>query len=155
MKVKGYEIEPGANLQGANLREANLREADLQGANLREANLREADLREADLGGANLGGANLREANLREANLRGANLRGANLRGARGILQGPVCSTHPTFAIQHSDGIRILAGCRCFTVAEARKHWGPEHESKGNHRHKMLLGVSTLVAMAKLEGWTT
>ena len=59
MKVKGYEIVPGADL-----READLREADLRGANLREADLRGANLREADLRYANLRGADLENAQL-------------------------------------------------------------------------------------------
>ena len=39
MKVKGYEIEPHANLRSANLRGADLRDADLSGAVLCGANM--------------------------------------------------------------------------------------------------------------------
>jgi len=97
MKVNGYDIKAGVDLQGtvlwdANLRGADLRYADLYGANLRGADLRGADLRGAnpryadlryaDLYGANLRGADLRGANPRYADLRYADLYGANLRGA-------------------------------------------------------------------------
>jgi uncharacterized protein YjbI with pentapeptide repeats len=159
-----------ANLCEADLRWANLREADLSGADLREADLRWADLREADLRWAdlreaNLCWANLREANLREANLReanlceadlrwadlsGANLRGANLRGAN------LCGAHlmgtDTFSIGTSqrgylfllrlegDEPRIQAGCRDFTMAEARAHW----EAAETHANNPLLRAEIL-----------
>ena len=73
MKIKGYEIKPGADLRGA----------DLHGADLRGANLRGADLYGANLYRANLYGANLCDANLRGANLCRADLREADLRGAK------------------------------------------------------------------------
>jgi hypothetical protein len=92
MKVKGYEIEPQANLRDANLSGANLRDADLRDADLSRANLSYADLRGANLSGADLRDANLRSSdlfgahlsytNLIDADLRGANLHGADLRGA-------------------------------------------------------------------------
>ena len=82
MKVNGYEIEPGANLEGATLRDAYLEGAKLSDANLQDADLRDAILWGSNLECANLGGANLQGANLRGANLRNANLRYANLRNA-------------------------------------------------------------------------
>lgn len=90
MIIKGYAIEPradlseanlsGANLSYANLSYANLSEANLSEANLSGADLSGADLSYTDLSGANLSGANLIHANLSHANLSGANLSGANLR---------------------------------------------------------------------------
>ena len=47
MIVRGFKIEPGAEL----------RDADLSGADLRDADLRDADLSGADLSGADLSGA--------------------------------------------------------------------------------------------------
>jgi uncharacterized protein YjbI with pentapeptide repeats len=70
MKVRGYNIEPGADLSGA----------DLSGANLSGADLSGADLSGANLAGADLSGANLSGADLSKANLYGANLAGADLR---------------------------------------------------------------------------
>ena len=87
MHIKGYIIEPRANLSEADLREAdligaNLRGANLRGANLSGADLSGADLREAYLRGANLRGADLSRADLSEADLSGADLSRANLLGA-------------------------------------------------------------------------
>ena len=88
----------------ADLREANLRRADLRWADLREANLRGADLRGADLRGAELLGAELREAN-------GYCCGGLDHRG------------YHFRAVSTETGPRITAGCRDFTVEEARSHW--------------------------------
>ena len=99
MIVKGYKIEPGANLiradlsgadlclanlSGADLCLANLSGANLRWANLIDTNLSEADLRQtylidADLSGTNLEGANLMWAYLINVDLSGAKLKGANL----------------------------------------------------------------------------
>ena len=92
MIVRGYEIEPGADLRNSKLSGADLSGADLKATMLKDANLRGADLHGANLYFANLIGANLQGANLRGAdlsstylvrvNLTGANLTGANLTGA-------------------------------------------------------------------------
>ena len=74
MKINGYEIGPGANLEDANLTYTNLEGANLEGANLTHANLKGANLTDANLEGANLTDANLKGANLTHANLKGANL---------------------------------------------------------------------------------
>ena len=120
MIVDGYEIKPNASLSGANLRGASLSGADLRGANLSGADLRGADLRGADLYNADLSGADLRGAGLS-----GADLYGADLYNATGILTLPVAEprAYRWVAVAHSDGWRIAAGCRWFTVAEARAHW--------------------------------
>lgn len=138
-----------ANLSGADLPGANLRGADLRHAFLRDAHLESARLRDADLRGAYLGGADLRRADLADAALSGAylhkaNLEGADLQGAN--LQGTYLGTvklngaclHKTCVLdlgQRSDGYQfffhlryegdpwVLAGCRYFPLAEARKHW--------------------------------
>ena len=81
-KVKGYIIEPYADLRKTDLRRADLRRADLHNTNLRGVNLEQAILQGADLQDADLQGANLRDADLRDADLQGANLRDADLRGA-------------------------------------------------------------------------
>ncbi len=136
--LRGVNLR-GADLRGADLRSAylggvNLRGANLRGANLRDANLRDANLRDADLVGANLRGADLWDADLWSVNLRGANLRGADLRGAN--LRGVdlVGATGLLFLTQTDHGYlvyaswvgtewRIMAGCRNFSIPEARAHW--------------------------------
>ncbi len=124
-----------ADLQGANLRHANLRHADLQGANLQGADLQDAILRDADLWGADLRGADLRGANLQGADLRHANLRSAILRDADLCwVEVPVTDPRPYrwLAIAQKGVWMIHAGCRCFTLSEARAYWlsedydGPE-----------------------------
>jgi len=107
---------------------------------LQEANLRGADLRGANLRGADLWGANLRGTNLRGTNLRGTNLRGADLRGARGILTlGPSITGRTWVVARHEDGVRILAGCKYFTLAEARKHWGRDWSNEYDHTKRSIL----------------
>ena len=92
---------------------ADLRYATLSGANLWRANLRCADLWRANLGDATLSGANLRGATLSGANLSGTCLidGGADPRGYRFV------------GLDTADGRRVLAGCRDYTLAEAREHW--------------------------------
>jgi hypothetical protein len=98
-----------------------------------------ANLHGANLSKTDLSGANLRGANLHGANLHGANLHGANLSGATGVLALPVADPRAFrwVAVKHADGWRIAAGCRWFTMAEARAHWllsgsynGPESVKK-------------------------
>ena len=129
----------GANLARANLAGANLARAYLDGANLARANLARAYLAGAYLDGANLVGANLAGANLAGANLAGAYLDGAYLDGAyldganldgaklgaQWIVQGPARSDGYFFMLTNlkGEGVRVKAGCRNFTLAEARKHW--------------------------------
>ena len=125
MKVKGYDIEPNANLFGADLRGANLRHTDLRGAKLGSADLIGADLRRANLEGANLGRANLTGANLRGAylgraylrgadlegaNLFGADLAGADLTGAKGVI-GFSLGRHYGFSYKYDGTVFVQIGC--------------------------------------------
>jgi len=115
--------------------------ADLSGANLTGAYLSRADLSGADLTGAYLTGANLSRANLTGAYLSGADLSGANLTGAnlsRAKINGePVTRCFArimrddgysflAFTLE-SGGVKIMAGCRWFTVAEFRAHVAAEY----------------------------
>ncbi len=80
--------------------------------------------RKANLRGANLRGAYLDGANLRDAYLRDAYLRGAYLRGQVVIDLGQRSDGYAFFLMNLTgEGWRIKAGCRNFTVAEARTHW--------------------------------
>jgi uncharacterized protein YjbI with pentapeptide repeats len=116
----------GAVLRGAVLRGADLRDADLTGAVLRGAVLRGADLRDADLTGADLTGAALTGADLRGAVLRDAVLRGADLRGEkieRLLASANRLDGYAFYGFQlQAGGVKIAAGCRCFTCAEFRAH---------------------------------
>lgn len=106
-----------------------------------------------DFRGAYLGGAYLGDADLRDADLRGAYLGGADL-GGQWIIQGPVRSDGWSFFLTNYklEGVRVKAGCRNFTLAEARTHWQ-------NTRAGTLLGDETLaildhmLTLAKLRGY--
>ena len=119
----------GANLRNANLEGANLRGAALNGTGLAFANLQGAYLRGAYFEFAYLTGANLTRANLACAYLRGAYMRGANLRGADLThAVGIVCAGYDPrgyrfVGVRHDDGWMVAAGCRWFTVPEAKEHW--------------------------------
>ncbi len=89
------------------------------------------------------------------ANFYGANFYGANFYGAKGILHvGPV-DGWDMYAVRWDDGPRIKAGCRWFTVSEARKWWGKGGApgNKPEHGPLMLAGLDALLAMAKAHGW--
>ena len=162
----------GANLYGANLYGADLREADLYGADLRGADLRGTNLRGANLYGADLYGADLYEADLRGADLRGTNLRGTNLRGAylrdanlleanlreaEGVIDGGQDTRgYRVVGWMHDDQLMIKAGCRNFTLAEARAHWGgadylEDHDAAT--QAEMVARVGLIAAVARAWGW--
>ena len=112
-------VREEVSLEGANLMGADLRWADLVGARLVGAYLGGARLGGADLGGAHLGGAHLVDA-------------GQNSRGYR-------------FVGVPTDGLRIAAGCRWFTLNEALAHWANNAEA--------LAKVELIAAEAKRRGW--
>ena len=103
--------------------------ANFCGANLSRANLRWANLRWADLSEANLRWANLRGANLSEANLRRANLSGAKCIYLLPV-QDPRGYSWPHAILCSDEEWRIRAGCRFFTIPEARAHWGESYEGE-------------------------
>ena len=87
--------------------------SDLAGASLEDAYLEDANLAGANLARANLAGANLADADLEDANLARANLVDGGQRSDGYRLVGWI-----------KDGeLQIRAGCRNFTIPEAREHW--------------------------------
>jgi Pentapeptide repeats (8 copies) len=138
-----------AYLAGANLARAYLARADLAGANLADAYLAGADLRGANLADAYLAGADLRGANLAGANLAGANLRGANLAGAdlagANLIDGGQRSDGYRFVGWISgDTLMIRAGCRNFSLSEARRFWA---DTRGGEP----LGAETFAILDHIE----
>lgn len=118
--------------RSGNLRQANLREANLRGANLREANLSGADLSLADLSGADLSGV--------EVVIDG----GQDRRGYR--VTGWL----------HNGQLMVKAGCRNFTLAEARAHWGGAdylRDHSAATQAEMLARVELIVTVARARGW--
>jgi uncharacterized protein YjbI with pentapeptide repeats len=88
------------------------------------ANLTDAYLGDADLAGANLGGAYLGGADLGGADLSGADLGGADL-GSQWVIQGGTRSDGYFFMLTNlaGEGVRVKAGCRNFSIADAEAHW--------------------------------
>ena len=106
-----------------------------------------ADLSRADLYGADLYGANLYGANLYGANLSGANLYGADL------IDGGQRADGYRFVGWIKDGVLMLrAGCRNFTMEEARAHWSPDSYSNKVMGAESLLILDRIEATAKLRG---
>ena len=65
---------------------------------------------------------------------------------------GP-CDNWIMTAVYWKDGLRIHAGCRWFTLEEAREHWGPKCEDRRAHGDLMLAGVEALFSLARAHGW--
>ena len=136
----------GSNLRGSNLRGSNLSGSDLRGSNLRDSNLSDSDLSNSDLSNSDLRDSNLSDSDLRYSNLRGSNLSDSDLRysdlrdsnlsnsdlsGVTGFVLLPVQDMRGysfPHAIQTDNGWRIRAGCRDFSIEDAREHWGVEYE---------------------------
>ena len=101
---------------------------------------------------ADLSGAYLDGADLRGADLSGANLRGADLSHTLQRI-GPI-DGWTMVAVQWADGPRIACGCRWFTLAQARKHWGPDCADHRAHGDLMLSGLDALMSICRAHGWT-
>jgi hypothetical protein len=150
--LRGADLS-GASLRGANLSGADLSDADLSGAKLSDAKLSDADLSGADLSDADLIGASLRGANLRGASLRGANLSDANLRGAKGIIASTERADGYRFVGWATNGVlQINAGCRDFSIKEAREHWGKKRPIGTALGDETRLILDHIEAVAKLRG---
>ena len=80
----------------------------------------------ADLSGADLTDADLSGADLTRASLTGASLTGAQIKGKTvvNLSRRAARSDGYAFFLWHcQEGFFIKAGCRFFTMKEARKHW--------------------------------
>ena len=153
----------GESLEGANLDGANLAGASLDDANLDDASLVGANLAGASLAGASLVGANLVRASLADANLAGASLAGASLDDAS-LVRASLVRASLIVGGQRSDGYRFLlfrerdgavkvsAGCRYFSIAEARAHWLATREKTTLGDESQAL-VDDLERRAKIAGW--
>ena len=148
-------VRQGVSLAGANCSEAHFSGADFSRANFSRANFSRADFSLANFYGADFSLANFSWANFSRADFSLASFYGANFFGVEGILHvGPV-DGWDMYAVRWDDGPRIKAGCRWFTVSEAREWWG-EGGAPGNkpeHGPLMLAGLDALLAMAKAHGW--
>ena len=89
------------------------------------------------------------DANLAGANLAGAYLAGANLARANGLLDCGSPYSWRVVIVAHTDGIRIIAGCRWMTFKEATARW----KKRGEERALMLPLLAYVKAAAKIKGW--
>lgn len=103
--------------------------------------------------GASLEGVIFKGADLRGAYLVCADLGGANLRGAIGVIDGGQRSdSHRFVAVRHDHGPKILAGCRWFTLPEARAHWAERHIGTPLHA-ETLAKLDMIETTARAHGW--
>ena len=153
-------VRQGVSLARAHFPGANFSGAHFSGADFYLANFSGAHFSGADFSLANFSGANFYKADLSGANFSGANFSRAdffraNFFGVEGILHvGPV-DEWDMYAVRWDDGPRIKAGCRWFTVTEAREWWGKGGApgNKPEHGPLMLAGLEALLALAKDHGW--
>lgn len=102
----------------------------------------------ADLGGADLGGTDLLDG-------------GQDRRGYRFV--GYLYSTdHNEARVKHglpvpeTDGLRIVAGCRDFTLEEARAHWDSDsYDGGAGQGAECLARVELIATVAEARGWET
>ena len=116
----------GADLSGARLTDARLSGACLTDADLTRADLTDARLSGADLTDARLSGARLTRADLTDARLTRADLTDAVLHGTtiKRLLRRATRADGYEFILWDcQEGFFIAAGCRWFTLDEARQHW--------------------------------
>ena len=97
--------------------------------------------------GADLRGASLRGADLREADLYGADLYGANLYSLGFDQRG----YH--FLLYLEPEAVIRAGCRVFTMEQAKEHWESAHDDDLLLRAEILgkLALAKAIIAARKE----
>ena len=154
-----YESQSATSLREA-VAEAVRQGVSLAGANCSGADFSRADFSRADFSRADFSLANFSRADFSLANFYGADFSlahfpGANFFGVEGILHAGPVDGCDMYAVRWDDGPRIKAGCRWFTVSEAREWWGKGGTpgNKPEHGPLMLAGLDALLAMAKAHGW--
>ena len=133
-------------------------------ANLTRAYLTGAYLTGADLTGAYLTGADLTGADLTGAYLAGADLAGADLAGA--LIKGEVVArlfasvqrledpyTFHAFELE-VGGVKIMAGCRWFTISEFTDHVAAEYPDTSKAAETLAI-LDFIATRAKSLGITT
>ena len=112
-----FGIRLGLTVKWGLANKANLAGADLAGADLARADLARANLARANLAGANLAGANLAEALIKDEVV-------ARLFASVQRLEDPY--TFHAFELE-VGGVKIMAGCRWFTLSEFTDHVAAEY----------------------------
>ena len=151
----------GANMLGVRADQADLFGSDFRSAVLRNGVFRGADLQRCDFGGACLIQTEFADADISEAVFVGADMRGAIFDRAKrdglfvdgryGIFgYHDMQSGFPVHAFvdMETGEMRVEAGCRRFTLGEARSYWGQKPQRRG-----ILAAVEHAVAGFKIAGW--
>lgn len=146
----------GLDLRNADLREKNMMRTSLRGAKLRNASLLKscligADLSEADLTGADLRFSDLATARFENTILTGANLFGASLMNTSIVDGGQRSDDYHFFGWILHGALRINAGCRNFTLEQARAHW---QRTRGGTKlgDETMLILDYIERMARVRG---
>ena len=96
--------------------------------------------------------ANLSGADLSGANLRGANLSGAYLSGEHAIDVGQRRDGYRFVAHVGKNCMMIVAGCRYFTLSQARTHWA-ETRAGTNTGNETMAMLDHIERIAIMRGW--
>lgn len=119
----------GCDFDNADFRYANLIDANLHGCNLKGANLDRAVLTGATMTSVDASGADFRMASMMNVNLRDALLAGIRVDGTDYFINAGMDNRGYYFnGVYHKQGgWMISAGCRWFSVAQAKDHWGAKY----------------------------
>ena len=105
---------------------------------------------------ANLCDADLCDANLRGANLCGADLCGANLEHNKTVISCGL-GDYAMLIHQGREGLMVKAGCRYFSIDEAKKHWNENKNSwttkTDEYGERQLRMLAFLESEASVLGW--
>lgn len=120
------------------------------GCDLRQAEFVGCDLRGVSFNGCDLQGTSFEDCDMHGMRLRDSTWK-ANLWNCRGFVMLPVADPRGygnTYAHINllDDEVRILAGCRNFSVADALYHWGPSYGGMRRIGDMYVSAVKWLVA---------
>ena len=127
---------------GGDLRGCDLSNSDMRGCDLRYCNLRGCDISNSDLSNSDISNSDLRGCDLINCNLRGCDL--SYVKGIENsIIDCGIRSDGYRFYLTRTEQgeWRIKAGCRNFTITEAKEHWDrtrPEGDILGDETRLII-----------------
>jgi uncharacterized protein YjbI with pentapeptide repeats len=136
VQFSGGNLDAG-NFEGSVFERCKLWDVDMDSTVLKDVRFAECDFSGADMRGANFHGAMLSQ---NELILAGYDI--------RGYLFYAYLDTRINCAV-------VRAGCRRFTIAEAKKHWKCRHVHNPIQHTDCLSLVERLDKMIKVRGWPT
>lgn len=145
------------NLAGALLSHCDLAGADLSNCNFNNADLRHANLRGCDLHDSVFDGTRMTGADITDANLDDVNLGHTDSRYVIGLILLDELNDYFVWAYPRGKEkfLRIRAGCRDFSLQEAREHWS--YDEKGTKpaagREEIFAALPLIEVMARRMDW--